>query len=234
MAMGMAGVEVVDRDPVELRSEVLLHLLHHVAGEGAKVGKLVAVFGRDDESELMAILSPLLQKRAAVRQRQSPLRKACLSFLPGRSRRAANNADARRLPCSRVSTARSAPSRRRGAFARWARAPLPPASIDRPPPVPDRCGNIFLSGVDPAPSRRRSRATAALRRRLDADALRLRYGLHHLRDEGAWSPRGGAASITNFSGAESKVRSVVAAHAQELAPATPENKPQSAQLASWR
>ena len=68
MAMRMAGVEVVDRDPVELRSEVFLHLLHHVAGEGAKVGKLIAVFGRDDESELMPILAPLLQKRAAIRR----------------------------------------------------------------------------------------------------------------------------------------------------------------------
>ena len=63
--------------------------------------------------------------------------------------------------------------------------------------------------------------TAALRRRPDPGALRLRHGLHHLRDEGARSPRRGAASITNFSGSESKVGSVVAAHAQELAPATP-------------
>ena len=84
MAMGMAGVEVVDRDPVELRSEVCLHLLHHVAGEGAKVGKLIAVFGRDDESELMPVLASALQKRAPVRRVSSPLRKASLSLLPGR------------------------------------------------------------------------------------------------------------------------------------------------------
>ena len=61
-------------------------------------------------------------------------------------------------------------------------------------------------------------ATAARRRWTDPGALRLRHGLHHLRDEGARSPRRGAASITNFSGAELKVRRVVVAHAQQLAP----------------
>jgi hypothetical protein len=37
LAVGMAGVEVVDRDPIEPDAEVLLHLPHHVAGECAQV-----------------------------------------------------------------------------------------------------------------------------------------------------------------------------------------------------
>jgi hypothetical protein len=62
----MAGVEVVDGDPVEPCSEVLLHLLHDIAGEGAKVAQPVAVLGRDDEAELVPILAALIQKGAAV------------------------------------------------------------------------------------------------------------------------------------------------------------------------
>ena len=68
MAVRMAGVEVVDRDPIELGPEVFLHLLHHLAGETAKIGQPVAVLGRDDEAELMPVLSPALQKLAAIRR----------------------------------------------------------------------------------------------------------------------------------------------------------------------
>ena len=41
MGVGMAGVVMVDRDPVEPRVEVLLHLPHEVAGEAAQVAHLV-------------------------------------------------------------------------------------------------------------------------------------------------------------------------------------------------
>ena len=68
MAVRMAGVEVIDRDPIEPRSEVFLHLAHHVAGEGAKIGQPVAVLGRDDEAKLMPVLSPALHKLAAIRR----------------------------------------------------------------------------------------------------------------------------------------------------------------------
>ena len=104
MAVRMAGVEMVDRDPVELGSEVLLHLAHHVAGEGAKIRKPVAVFGRDDETELMPVLPPALHKLAAVRRVGLRSVEPAASLLPGSFRRAAGNADARRLPCSSVST----------------------------------------------------------------------------------------------------------------------------------
>ena len=67
MGVGMAGVVVIDRDPVELRAEVGFHLLHQIAGELAQVGQLGAVLGRDDEAELMAVLAAPLQEGAAVR-----------------------------------------------------------------------------------------------------------------------------------------------------------------------
>ena len=54
--MLLRAVEVVDRDPVELRIEVLLHLPHQVADEGLEVGEPGAVLGRDDEAELVRVL----------------------------------------------------------------------------------------------------------------------------------------------------------------------------------
>ncbi len=63
----MAGVEVVDRDPIEPGSEVFLHLAEHVASEAAKIGQPVAVLGRHDEAKLVAVLPPALYKRAAIR-----------------------------------------------------------------------------------------------------------------------------------------------------------------------
>ncbi len=58
MAVRVAGVEMIDGDPIEPGFEVVLHLAHHVAGEGAQIGKPVAVLGRDDEPELVAVLPP--------------------------------------------------------------------------------------------------------------------------------------------------------------------------------
>jgi hypothetical protein len=64
--MRMAGVEVIGRNPVELRSQVLLHLPHHVAGEGTQVCKPLAILWRDDEAELMAVLPPAFHKSLAI------------------------------------------------------------------------------------------------------------------------------------------------------------------------
>ena len=66
MAVGMARVEVIDRNPVQFRPEVLLHLPHHVPREGPYVGKLRAVFRGDDEPELVAVLPPAFDERLAV------------------------------------------------------------------------------------------------------------------------------------------------------------------------
>ena len=62
----MAGVVVIDRDPVELRPEVSFHLLHQVACRCAQVGQFHAVLGRDDEAELMAVIASPLQEGAAI------------------------------------------------------------------------------------------------------------------------------------------------------------------------
>src|SRR3546814_2566393 len=62
----MAGVEMVDRHPVELRSQILFHLRHQPAHERLEVGILIAVLGRDDEAELMTIVATTFEKRLVV------------------------------------------------------------------------------------------------------------------------------------------------------------------------
>ena len=56
VGVGVAGVEMVDGDPVELGVEVALHLGEQVADEGLEVGEPGAVLGRDDEAELVRVL----------------------------------------------------------------------------------------------------------------------------------------------------------------------------------
>ena len=62
VGVGMAGVVMVDRDPVEFRPKVGFHLLHQIAGGLARVGQLHAVLGRDDEAKLMAVSRPRSRK----------------------------------------------------------------------------------------------------------------------------------------------------------------------------
>ncbi|WP_246721879.1 hypothetical protein [Methylosinus sp. H3A] len=66
VGVGMAGVVMVDGNPVEARVEVLLHLPHKVAGEASQVGHVAGVLRRDDETELMTIVASALDKGAAV------------------------------------------------------------------------------------------------------------------------------------------------------------------------
>ena len=68
VAVWVAGVEVVDRDPIEPGAEILLHLPHHVAGEAAQVREPVAVLRSDDKAELVAVLAPALREVLAVRR----------------------------------------------------------------------------------------------------------------------------------------------------------------------
>lgn len=67
MGVRMAGVVMIDRDPVELRAKVGLHLPHQVAGEPAQVAHLDGILRRDDEAELVAVLPSALDEGAAVR-----------------------------------------------------------------------------------------------------------------------------------------------------------------------
>ena len=62
----MAGVVMVDRDPVEAGGEIQFHLAHEVAGEAAKVGHFGCILGCDDEPKLMAIFPAALHERLAV------------------------------------------------------------------------------------------------------------------------------------------------------------------------
>ena len=66
VGVGMAGVVMVDRDPVEAGSEIQFHLAHEVTGEAAKVSHLGCILGRDDEAKLMTIFPAALHKRLAV------------------------------------------------------------------------------------------------------------------------------------------------------------------------
>ena len=66
MGVRVAGVVVIDRDPVELRPEVSFHLLHQVACRCAQVGQFHAVLSRNDEAELMAVMAAPIEESATV------------------------------------------------------------------------------------------------------------------------------------------------------------------------
>ena len=66
MHMGMAGVVVIDGNPIEFRAKVRFHLLHEIAGVGREVRQLRAVLGRDDESELMSVVLAAIKEGVAI------------------------------------------------------------------------------------------------------------------------------------------------------------------------
>ncbi len=56
MGVGVIGVPVVHRHPVQLGTQVLFHPLHQVAGIAVQVFQVRRILGRDNEAELVAIL----------------------------------------------------------------------------------------------------------------------------------------------------------------------------------
>jgi len=66
MAVRMAGVVVVDRDPIELGAEILLDPLHQATDERFEIVVLHAVLGGDDEAELVAAALAAREERLAV------------------------------------------------------------------------------------------------------------------------------------------------------------------------
>src|SRR6516225_8234425 len=66
VGMGMAGVVMIDRNPVEAGIEILLYLSHEVAGKTSQIGHFIGVFGRHDKTELMPIVSTPLYKSFAI------------------------------------------------------------------------------------------------------------------------------------------------------------------------
>jgi hypothetical protein len=55
MTVRMAGVVVVNRDPIQLGPEIPLHLAHQPAGQSLQVLVLDRILGGDDETELMTV-----------------------------------------------------------------------------------------------------------------------------------------------------------------------------------
>src|SRR5574337_1831906 len=68
MDMGVIGVPVVDRYPVELRAEIFLDVSHQLASKGLEVPELGRVFRRDDEAEMMAVILAALGEGAFIRR----------------------------------------------------------------------------------------------------------------------------------------------------------------------
>src|SRR3546814_9728247 len=72
--MGVAGVVVIDRDPIEFRAKVDFDPAHKVAGVRRQVGQVSAVFRRDDEPELVAIVLAAIRSEEHTSELQSLMR----------------------------------------------------------------------------------------------------------------------------------------------------------------
>jgi hypothetical protein len=66
MGVGVAGIVVIDRDPIQSSSEVTFELSHQVAGEAAQVAHLDGILRRHDEAELMPVFPATGDKGAPV------------------------------------------------------------------------------------------------------------------------------------------------------------------------
>lgn len=66
MRVRMAGVEVIDRRPVELRAEIFFHTRHQAAGERLQVFIIRAILRCDDETELVAVTVSPIEERLAI------------------------------------------------------------------------------------------------------------------------------------------------------------------------
>jgi hypothetical protein len=66
VAMRMPRVEMIGRDPVELRAKILFHLPYQVADKRLQVRQLRTVLWCDDEPELVAIASASFCERLAI------------------------------------------------------------------------------------------------------------------------------------------------------------------------
>ena len=64
--VGIVGVPMINAHPVQLGAEVLLHLVHQVAGEDLEVRHLGRILGRDDEAEVVAIVLATLGKLLGI------------------------------------------------------------------------------------------------------------------------------------------------------------------------
>jgi hypothetical protein len=66
MDVGIVSVPVINPDPIQPRSEVVLHLLDEVTSKGSKVLHLGCVVGTDDEPEVMPVITGALGEGTQV------------------------------------------------------------------------------------------------------------------------------------------------------------------------
>ena len=64
--MRVAGVEMVDRDPIEFSMQIFFHAGHEIAYEGLEVGHAAGILRRDDQPELVGVTLLPFEKAAAV------------------------------------------------------------------------------------------------------------------------------------------------------------------------
>ncbi len=62
----MTGIEMVDRDPVELRAEVLFHRRHQPAHERLQIGIEFSFLRRNDEAKLVPVIRAAVEEGRAV------------------------------------------------------------------------------------------------------------------------------------------------------------------------
>ncbi len=60
MDVRIVSVPVINPDPIQPRSEVVLHLPDEVTSKGSKILHLCCVLGTDDEPELMPVITGAL------------------------------------------------------------------------------------------------------------------------------------------------------------------------------
>lgn len=66
MNVGLRGVPVIDRHPIELCAQVAFCLGHQAPRESLQISKLGGILRHDDEAEMMPIFSTMLSKVACV------------------------------------------------------------------------------------------------------------------------------------------------------------------------
>jgi hypothetical protein len=66
MDVGIVSVPVINPDPIQPRTEVVLHLFEEVTGKGSKVLHLGCVLGTDDEPEMMPVITVALGEGAQI------------------------------------------------------------------------------------------------------------------------------------------------------------------------
>jgi hypothetical protein len=62
----IVGVPMIDRHPVESGAEIVRHVVHQLAGEGAQVFHLCCIFRRDDEAEVVPIILAAIGEGFAI------------------------------------------------------------------------------------------------------------------------------------------------------------------------